>query len=312
MAISVADNFSYKGAKPLDARIQYSTVANMKNATASDLYDGCLAYVTETKKNYQYDSSNTVDPTTGKWRELQTGGGGGGSYIELTGTLTAGETVVEFTDASLSTSSIVENILTSKYGVCPENVEFTGEVYQGLINDILDAADDTKVTAASTDSASVYPWKAFDGIKGISSGTYSSPYHGWLAGNRTAPVWLQYHFSSAKFIRSVDVYFYCNNSTYTGSPKIQASNDGTNWTDISDSVSISVSSGQEKKYTFECDDSQTWTYVRLYSTTAFTVYNGASVFVGEMEIYGGSRDGLSIKLTFPEQSEDLGVKVRVS
>ena len=79
MAISVADNFSYKGSKPLDARIQYSTVANMKNATTSDLYDGCLAYVTATKKNYQYDSTNSVDPTTGKWRELQTGGGGGSS-----------------------------------------------------------------------------------------------------------------------------------------------------------------------------------------------------------------------------------------
>lgn len=79
MAISVADNFSYKGSKPLDARIQYATVANMKNATTSDLYDGCLAYVTETKKNYQYDSTNSVDPTTGKWRELQTGGGGGSS-----------------------------------------------------------------------------------------------------------------------------------------------------------------------------------------------------------------------------------------
>lgn len=80
MAISVADNFSYKGAKPLDARTKYATVADMKNATASDLYDGCLAYVTATKKNYQFDSSNTVDPDTGKWRELQTGGGGGTTY----------------------------------------------------------------------------------------------------------------------------------------------------------------------------------------------------------------------------------------
>lgn len=79
MSIAIADNFNYKGQKPLDARIQYATVANMKSATTSDLYDGCLAYVTETKKNYQYDSSNTTDPTTGKWRELQTGGGGGSS-----------------------------------------------------------------------------------------------------------------------------------------------------------------------------------------------------------------------------------------
>ena len=108
MAISVADNFSYKGAKPLDARIQYATVANMKSATTSDLYDGCLAYVTETKKNYQYDSSNTTDPTTGKWRELQTGGGGGGSY-------TAGDGIVidndEISTDNASSEDIPEIVL---------------------------------------------------------------------------------------------------------------------------------------------------------------------------------------------------------
>lgn len=86
MAISVADNFSYKGSKPLDARVKYSTVADMKNATASDLYDGCFAYVTATKKYYSYDSSNTVDETTGKWREYSSGGSGGGHVIEDNGT----------------------------------------------------------------------------------------------------------------------------------------------------------------------------------------------------------------------------------
>ena len=88
MAISVADNFSYKGTKPLDARTKYDSVADMKNATTSDLYDGCLAYVVATKKNYQYDSSNEVDPDTGKWRELETGGGGttytAGDGIDIT------------------------------------------------------------------------------------------------------------------------------------------------------------------------------------------------------------------------------------
>lgn len=100
MAISVADNFSYKGSKPLDARIQYATVANMKNATTTDLYDGCLAYVMETKKNYQYDSSNTSDPTLGKWRELQTGGGGtgGGHVIENDGTDLTQRDTLNFVD----------------------------------------------------------------------------------------------------------------------------------------------------------------------------------------------------------------------
>ena len=79
MAIKVADNFSYKGGKPLDERTKYASVADMVAVPVADLYDGCLAYVTATKKNYQYDSTNDTDPTLGKWRELQTGGGGGAS-----------------------------------------------------------------------------------------------------------------------------------------------------------------------------------------------------------------------------------------
>lgn len=74
MAINVADNFSYKGVKPLDKRIQYDTVNAMVSTPLADLYDGCLAYVIATKKNYQYDSNNTVDQTLGKWREFKTGG----------------------------------------------------------------------------------------------------------------------------------------------------------------------------------------------------------------------------------------------
>ena len=89
MAISVADNFSYQGSKPLDSRIKYDSVANMKAAVVDTLYDGCLAYVTTTQKYYTYDSTNETDPTTGKWRELQTGGGGTTVVPNPLGTATA-------------------------------------------------------------------------------------------------------------------------------------------------------------------------------------------------------------------------------
>lgn len=75
MAISVADNFSYQGPKPLDARAKYATVAAMKAATEATLYDGIQAYVSETDKYYKYLSTNTVDEVTGRWREYQSGGG---------------------------------------------------------------------------------------------------------------------------------------------------------------------------------------------------------------------------------------------
>ena len=74
MALTLGDNFSYQGAKPLDARLVYSTVASMKAVADSTMYDGCLAYCTATDKTYQWKSTNAVDETTGKWREFTSGG----------------------------------------------------------------------------------------------------------------------------------------------------------------------------------------------------------------------------------------------
>ena len=95
MAINVADNFSYKGSKPLDARIKANTVSALVSTPAADLYDGCFAYVTETKKYYSYDSTNTSDPTLGKWREFQQGGGGG----SLPAGGTTGQSLVKHSDS---------------------------------------------------------------------------------------------------------------------------------------------------------------------------------------------------------------------
>ena len=79
--ISVADNFSYLGTKPLDNRLKYDTVASMKAVADATMYDGCLAYCTATDKTYQWKSTNTVDETLGKWREFSSGGGGGASAL---------------------------------------------------------------------------------------------------------------------------------------------------------------------------------------------------------------------------------------
>ena len=77
MSILVGDNFSYSAAKPLDGRLKYDTLANMKAVADATMYDGCLAYCSATDKTYQWKSTNTVDADTGKWREFSSGGGGG-------------------------------------------------------------------------------------------------------------------------------------------------------------------------------------------------------------------------------------------
>lgn len=74
MSIQVADNFSYSGKKFFDGRMGYATLSDMKAVSESTVPNGILAYVDETDKYYTYNSTNDIDPTTGKWRELQTGG----------------------------------------------------------------------------------------------------------------------------------------------------------------------------------------------------------------------------------------------
>lgn len=75
MALTLGDNFSYQGAKPLDARLKYDTLAAMKAVADATMYDGCLAYCVATDKTYQWKSTNTVDEDTGKWREFSSGSG---------------------------------------------------------------------------------------------------------------------------------------------------------------------------------------------------------------------------------------------
>lgn len=77
MGIQVGDNFDHKSKKPLDARTSYATLALMKAVTDANINEGCLAYCAETDKYYKFLSTNTVDETTGKWREFSSGGGGG-------------------------------------------------------------------------------------------------------------------------------------------------------------------------------------------------------------------------------------------
>lgn len=86
MAIQVGDNFDHKSKKPLDGRISYATLALMKAVADANIYEGCVCYCVENDKYYKFLSTNTVDQTTGKWREYSSGGGGS--------TYTAGDGIV--------------------------------------------------------------------------------------------------------------------------------------------------------------------------------------------------------------------------
>lgn len=108
-------------------KTSFSSVENMVATSAADLYDGCLAYVTATKKNYQYDSTNETDPTLGKWRELQTGGGGGTDY-------TAGDGI-DITDDTISIDPMPAEDMDEVIDELPTggNIAVTGYVPLGTL-----------------------------------------------------------------------------------------------------------------------------------------------------------------------------------
>lgn len=83
MALKIGDNFSYNGKKPLDSRNQFATIAEMTAYAETSLDEGHISYVKETKKYYTFNSTNDVDTTLGKWRELSTGGTAADEKVKL-------------------------------------------------------------------------------------------------------------------------------------------------------------------------------------------------------------------------------------
>lgn len=68
--IKVGTHFSPRFKRPLDDRFQFDTITEMKSFPEGALYDSIQTYNTETKKFYQYFSTNTIDATLGRWREI--------------------------------------------------------------------------------------------------------------------------------------------------------------------------------------------------------------------------------------------------
>lgn len=135
MAIQVADNFQYLGQKPLDARVKYATVADMAAVAASILYDGIMAYVVATEKNYQWKSTNPVDQTLGKWREFESGSGGASDLDDL------GD--VEITD--IADGDVLKYDATEEKWVNGEDVGGAGRAKSSAIAPVF---DDTETYAA--------------------------------------------------------------------------------------------------------------------------------------------------------------------
>lgn len=167
----------------------------------------------------------------------------------------------------------------------------SGEVIIAQLNDILTGPDSTKATASSTSQDGAI-WKVFDGIKS------GSEQDCWIPEYGSTNCWVCYQFSSPKNVTMCRVYFYQNmDGVYTGSIIVQGSNDGTNWTDISNSVSLNMDRGIHD-YEIQTDSTTQYTYIRVFSADPLVVYGSASACTLEFEIYGYSEGTINNNTLF--------------
>ena len=113
MAINTIDNFSYKGAKPLDARLVFNTLDEMTSYPKENLYVGIIMYCRETSKHYTYNGIS-ID-------EMSMGSGTGGSIDE------------------------------SKFALKSELDEFDPEAHEARVNTFIDKAKKEVVTLGQLD-----------------------------------------------------------------------------------------------------------------------------------------------------------------
>jgi len=117
----------------------------------------------------------------------------------------------------------------------------------------------------STQSTGYEAWKAYNGTNTSS---------GWLpsSSDSVGNAYVGYHLSSKRFIGQVDVYLRRNTPTSVNNTvKIQGSNDGTNWTDISSALEIAYTDTQ---YSVNCTPNQAYEYVRMLITASSNIIAG--------------------------------------
>ena len=72
MSTSLIDNLDYRATRFLDSRQGAATLAALRAVAESSVPDGFRAYCAETALWYEFNSSNTPDAATGRWRPLPT------------------------------------------------------------------------------------------------------------------------------------------------------------------------------------------------------------------------------------------------
>lgn len=215
------------------------------------------------------------------------GGSGNANWKDLTGVLTAGQTQITLSDAVISNDSTL-NPYTNVFGLKPTNMEIVSGQQTSLQPLVTQESELTvDVSVSSTLSSSYEDWMAF---------TESGAWVADVSGSNDC--WFAVEFPNA--VKVTELEWLCADNSRRGTAsKLQYSNDGTNWNDCTLTSStwghIEVASTNIAKH---------W---RIYFDAPFNTWT--EPMIGHLQMYTES-DG--VRLTFPVQSSDVNVKVRVS
>ena len=151
------------------------------------------------------------------------------------------------------------------------------------------SAADSRITSSGHSGWGGEDWHAFDGITGSLSGIDNA----WCALENDATPWIQYHFDTPYYFTKLEMKVYCHYGSSDGktvSMNILASNDGTNWDNISMSgTAVSVNFPYQTLSTVEFDlnnGGNKYEYIRIQGTEPFEVAYSYGCDFDEIYVYG--------------------------
>lgn len=140
MPISLLSNFSLGAQLPDFSRQQFETIENMKNYREQWLPPMYDAFCLEDGKKYRYNVSNSVDPITGKWREI-TGNTDLSNYYNKTETDELLDTKVDKEEGKGLSEEDFTTVYKVKIG--DSVLTTTAQNISDAINEIKEVIDDT-------------------------------------------------------------------------------------------------------------------------------------------------------------------------
>ena len=175
---------------------------------------------------------------------------------------------------------------------------------------IIQAQAQTNLATSVSAKAASYTasWNSINGLNDNSMAASATNIWACWQTTRTATNWVSYQWATAQNINKVTVYFTPDNLSTTGwgdnvpvpeSWKVQYSNDGTTWTDVT------LVSGQNYTKYFVASNATTFanslpntvqfeaisaTYLRLYMNMQSNGTTYAATCIGEWQVFGGTDD----------------------